>query len=180
MFDRLEPHQFDEYRVLEFNDCAARPDVVLVDSSFIRSALRRCERQDAEVVTFLDHLDLVGTEILYSAYTEFEVLQAAHGMGAEAARRHVAALRELLRSTQLHWVGIDAVSDEVPHLMEQFGLTVSGAVHVATASDWEVDGFVTVDPAFGVVDKERLPLIIDAGGAKQARRLRARSGRDVT
>jgi hypothetical protein len=35
-----------------------------------------------------------------------------------------------------------------------------------------VDGFVTVDPAFGVVDKERLPLIIDAKGAQLARRLR--------
>ncbi|ROP61355.1 hypothetical protein EDF19_3183 [Curtobacterium sp. PhB115] len=59
--------------------------------------------------------------------------------------------------------------------MEEFGLTVSGAVHVATARHWEVAGFVTVDPAFGVVDKERLPLIIDAEGAQLARRLRAGS-----
>lgn len=177
MFERLTPEHFDQHRVLEFNDCAARPDAVLVESSFIRSALRRTDRHKVEAVAFLDHLDLAGTEMMYSAYTEFEVLRAAHGMATEAARRHVAAWRELLRSTQLHWVGIDGVSDEVPDLMEEFGLTVSGALHVATARHWEVDGFVTVDPAFGVVDKERLPLIIDAEGAQLARRLRAGSQR---
>ncbi len=59
--------------------------------------------------------------------------------------------------------------------MEEFGLTAAGAVHVATAAHWEVDGFVTVDPSFGVVDKARLPLIIDSEGAQLARRVRARA-----
>ncbi|WP_185041049.1 hypothetical protein [Curtobacterium sp. PhB172] len=40
MFERLTPEHFDEHRVLEFNDCAARPDAVLVDSSFLRMARR--------------------------------------------------------------------------------------------------------------------------------------------
>ncbi|OII03672.1 hypothetical protein BIU89_01980 [Curtobacterium sp. MCBA15_005] len=121
---------------------------MLVETSFIECVLHRAEPQHVGASAF---------------------------KGLQAARRHVAAWRDLLRSTQLHWVGIDDVSDGVPGLIEEFGLTASGAVHVATAISSKVDGFVTVDPAFGVVDKEHLPLIIDAKGAQLARRLRAGS-----
>ncbi|MCS5511312.1 type II toxin-antitoxin system VapC family toxin [Curtobacterium flaccumfaciens pv. betae] len=175
MFERLRSGEFDEHRVLEFDGCTSRPDVVLVETSFIECVLHRAEPQHVGASAFWDHLDLADTRILYSAYTEFELFESARHKGLQAARRHVAAWRDLLRSTQLHWVGIDDVSDGVPGLIEEFGLTASGAVHVATAISSKVDGFVTVDPAFGVVDKERLPLIIDAKGAQLARRLRASS-----
>lgn len=176
MFDALHPAQFDAYGVLEFDRCTERPGVVLVHSSFIRCALRETDARGREAVAFLDHLDLVGTEMIFSAFTEFEILGAAHQLGPEAARRHIDAWREMLASTKLHWRGVDAISDDVPGLMGEFDLTVSGAVHVATAIAEAVDGFVTVEPWFGVVDKARLPLIIDAAGALHARQLRV--GRD--
>ncbi|MCA5922618.1 type II toxin-antitoxin system VapC family toxin [Curtobacterium oceanosedimentum] len=175
MFEPLGSDDFDEHRVLEFDRCSGRPGAVLVETSFIQCVLHRAEPNHARASAFWDHLDLADTSIVYSGFTEFELFESAQRKGPQAGRHHRSAWQDLLRSTRLHWASIDAVADDVPDLMEEFGLTAAGAVHVATAAHWEVDGFVTVDPSFGVVDKARLPLIIDSEGAQLARRVRARA-----
>ncbi|MCU0113466.1 type II toxin-antitoxin system VapC family toxin [Curtobacterium poinsettiae] len=172
MFESLGPDDFDEHRVLEFHRCSGRPAAVVVETSFIECVLHRAEPQHARAAAFWDHLDLADTSIVYSGFAEFEIFESAHRKGPRAARQHKSAWRDLLSSTQMHWASVDAVADDVPGLMEEFGLTAAGAVHVATAEHWEVDGFVTVDPSFGVVDRARLPLMIDVEGAHLARRLR--------
>ncbi|OIH92909.1 hypothetical protein BIU92_08390 [Curtobacterium sp. MCBA15_003] len=176
MFASLGPDDFDEHRVLEFDRCSGRPAAVLVETSFIECVLHRAEPQHARAAAFWDHLDLADTSIVYSGFAEFEIFESAQREGPQATHQHGTAWRDLLSSTQMHWASVDAVADDVPDLMEAFGLTAAGAVHVATAEHWEVDGFVTVDPSFAVVDKARLPLMIDAAGAQHARQLRIGRG----
>ncbi|MCT9620774.1 hypothetical protein [Curtobacterium sp. C2H10] len=175
MFEPLSPTAFGDRGVLSYSTCTARPDQVLLDSSFMLRALNPSEPGHVEAVAFLDRLDLIDTKILYTTLLELDVFDAAFDIGQDAAASYIAAWQGMLGSISMHWVGVDEVASDLPLLMSTWGLTTRGAVQVATAIAADVSAFVTCDVAFGTVPREELPLLISPDGVDAARRLRSGS-----
>lgn len=145
------------------------PVSVVVDSWFLRRAMDTRASGHPEAAAFLQRLDLLGTDCYYSGLTELVLIESAHSIGQPEM---LAEWNEVKGSTRVHWVSIDAVTDDVEELVADHGLTASGAVQVATAIAVEAEALVTVDPAFGSVDAATLQLLVDSASVGPARRHR--------
>lgn len=84
MFEPLSPTAFGDRGVLSYSTCTARPDQVLLDSSFMLRALNPSEPGHVEAVAFLDRLDLMDTTILSTTLLELDVFDAAFDIGQDA------------------------------------------------------------------------------------------------
>lgn len=166
MRSEYDPGSFGVRAYEHFDDVLV--DVV-IDSWFLRRALDTRASGHLEASAFLQRLDLLGTNCFYSALTELELIESAHATGQGEM---LASWREVKWSTRVHWVSIDAITDDVEALVADFGLTASGAVQVATTTAVEAEALVTVDPAFGNVDARTLPLLVDSASVAAARRYR--------
>ncbi|MBT2501562.1 hypothetical protein [Curtobacterium sp. ISL-83] len=186
MWRRSEPEDFDEFGVLSFDECFGGFERVVIDTSFVRRAFDSGADGHPEAAAFLQHLDLTDSDVFFNALLELDLLDidrrsdgVAGVSGLDGPRTprvgsFLTAWNSVLRTTSAHWVGIDALLDDVPGLVESFGITSSAALVVATAGAVEADALVTADPTFAVVDKELLRLCVGAPEAPIVRRVRAR------
>lgn len=181
--------------VYNFEDAAlAIPAEVVLDTSFVVSALNVSEPKHRECVAFLQRLTDEQSLLVYNRLLEIELAEVAfklavkerHGNRGWPSKRSDGRVRRragrIMKNFRASWadivdtrpslcIQVDEVAGDVPDAMHEWGLGSYDAVHAATAI-YAATSLVTLDAGFGAVPAPQLAVYTDRSRVSSCRRRR--------
>jgi predicted nucleic acid-binding protein len=151
------------------------PKTVLLDTNVVAEALLPNEPEHTACRAVLRRFATEGTTVVFSRLLEIELWEAVFNLALRERHprkniRHVrydnrvrSRAARLLRQAQQAWqddvlaplawsrIEIDEVAEDVPKLMQEYGLQSYDAVHAATLIDSEITNFITRDGGFAAL-----------------------------
>lgn len=151
------------------------PEAVVLDTNVVADALLPKEPEHRPCLAVLERLADSGTTVVFSRLLEIELWEVVFNLALRERhpRKHIRHVRydnrirpraaRLLRQAQKAWeqdlrnplgwtrIEMHEVAEDVPKLMQEYGLQSYDAVHVATLLDSELTDFITRDGGFAVL-----------------------------
>lgn len=151
------------------------PKTVVLDTNVVAEALLPNEPEHATCRAVLRRFATEGTAVVFNRLLEIELWEAVFNLALRERhpRKNIRHVRydnrvrpraaRLLRQAQQAWeddvldplawsrIEMDEVAEDVPKLMQEYGLQSYDAVHAATLMDSEITDFVTRDGGFAVL-----------------------------
>jgi predicted nucleic acid-binding protein len=151
------------------------PEAVVLDTNVVAEALLPKEPEHSPCLAVLERLADSGTAVVFSGLLEIELWEAVFNLALRERhpRKNIRHVRydnrvrpraaRLLRQAHKAWqedlrrplgwtrIEMHEVADDVPRLMQEYGLQSYDAVHAATLLASEITDFVTRDGGFAVL-----------------------------
>ncbi len=176
------------------------PKTVVLDTNVVAEALLPNEPEHAACRAVLRRFATEGTTVLFNRLLEIELWEAVFNLALRERhpRKNIRHVRydnrvrpraaRLLRQAQQAWeddvlaplawsrIEMDEVAEDVPKLMQEYGLQSYDAVHAATLLDSEITDFITRDGGFAVLAPTAATLHTTQARLAQTRARRRRAG----
>jgi predicted nucleic acid-binding protein len=176
------------------------PKTVVLDTNVVAEALLPNEPEHAACRAVLRRFATEGTAVLFNRLLEIELWEAVFNLALRERhpRKNIRHVRydnrvrpraaRLLRQAHQAWedhvlaplawsrIEMDEVTEDVPKLMQEYGLQSYDAVHAATLQASEITNFVTRDGGFAVLPPTAATLHTTQARLVQTRARRRRAG----
>jgi predicted nucleic acid-binding protein len=176
------------------------PGRVLLDTNVVVGALLPDQPEHQACLAVLERLGTAGTSVTFSRHLEIELWQVIFNLALRERHprkelRHVRydkrvrpRAARLLGQTRRAWeqdlrdslswtrIEIHEIAEEVPGLMQDFGLESYDAVHAATLLDSGITDFLTRDGGFAVLSPAIATLHTTRARVTNTRARRRRAG----